>query len=216
MPGPRRRADSLQAAVPLITIGLTGGIASGKSVVSQMLAEQGAKVVDVDRVAHETYRAGTPGLESVKNAFGADVVGADGEVDRRVLGGKVFGRPEELKKLTDIVWPLTRQRLETLKREEAAAGTAVLVLEAAVLIEADWIDLMDEVWVVTVPVEIARQRLMARNGLNEEQADARISSQISNEERGRHADVVIDNSGDVDALRGRVAEAWAELTARVS
>ncbi len=224
--GLRRISSLLQAALGrkrnvfpfrrrlLITIGLTGGIASGKSVASQMLAEHGARVVDVDRVAHETYRAGTPGFDLVREAFGGQVVGGEGEIDRRVLGGLVFGRPDQLKKLTDIVWPLTRGRLEGLKREKAASGTQVLVLEAAVLVEADWIDLMDEVWVVTVPVDVARERLMARNGITAEQANDRIASQISNEERTRHASVVIDNSGDLEALRKRVDEAWAELTAR--
>lgn len=197
----------------MITIGLTGGIASGKSVVSQMLTDRGARVVDVDKVAHETYRAGSAGFETLKSTFGPRVVGSDGEIDRRVLGGVVFGRPDELKKLTDIVWPLTRARLEAMKVSEAAAGTAVLVLEAAVLIEAAWTDLVDEVWVVTVPVEVARQRLMARNGISEEQANDRIASQISNQERARHARVTIDNSGDLEALAKRVDEAWARLAA---
>ncbi len=200
----------------MITIGLTGGIASGKSVVSQMLAARGARVFDVDRVAHETYRAGTAGFDAVRAAFGQEVVGQDGEIDRRSLGGLVFGRPDQLKRLTDIVWPLTRARLEETKRVEAAAGTTVLVLEAAVLVEANWIDLMDEVWVVTVPVEVARERLMARNGISTEQADDRIRSQITNEERARHADVVIDNSGGLDELAQRVDEAWDRLQARTA
>ena len=197
----------------MITIGLTGGIASGKSVVSQMLADRGARVVDVDKVAHETYRAGTGGFEALKSTFGPRVVGGDGEIDRRVLGGIVFGRPDELKKLTDVVWPLTRARLEEMKVSEAAAGTAVLVLEAAVLIEAAWTDLVDQVWVVTVPIDVARQRLMARNGISEDQANDRIASQISNEERARHAQVTIDNSGDLEALAKRVDEAWTRLAA---
>jgi dephospho-CoA kinase len=197
----------------LITIGLTGGIASGKTLVSQMLAKHGAKVVDVDRVAHETYRAGRAGFEQLKAAFGEQVVGADGEIDRRVLGGLVFGKPDVMKKLTDIVWPLTRARLEEMRREEAA-GTAVLVLEAAVLIEAGWTDLVDEVWVVSAPVDTARDRLMARNGISREQADARIGSQLTNEEREAHARLVIENDGSLEDLERRVAEVWASLRAR--
>lgn len=199
----------------MITIGLTGGIASGKSVVSQMLAKRGARVVDVDKVAHETYRRGSAGFEQLQSAFGDQVVGADGEIDRRVLGGLVFGRPDEMKKLTDIVWPLTRSRLEELKREEAGSSR-VLVLEAAVLIEANWTDLVDEVWVVSAPTQMARNRLMARNGMTAEQADARISSQLTNQERERHAKVVVDNSGSLSDLERRVDEAWASLTARAS
>jgi dephospho-CoA kinase len=198
----------------LITIGLTGGIASGKSVVSQMLATRGAKVVDVDRVAHETYRAGTSGFEQLKAAFGDHVVGADGEIDRRVLGGLVFGKPDEMTKLTDIVWPLTRQRLEEMKVEDAAAGAPVLVLEAAVLIEAGWVPLVDEVWVVSVPVDIARERLMARNGITAEQADARIGSQLTNAEREAHATLVIENSGSLENLERKVDETWSQLQAR--
>jgi len=199
----------------LITIGLTGGIAAGKSVVSQMLAELGARVVDVDKVAHETYRKGAPGLKKLRAAFGEEVIGPDGEVDRRVLGGLVFGRPDQMKKLTDIVWPLTRARLEEMKAA-AAAEPGVLVFEAAVLIEAGWTDLVDEVWLVEVPVEVARARLMARNGLTAQQADDRIASQISNAERRRYATVVIDNSGDLESLRQRVAAAWAELQQRLA
>jgi dephospho-CoA kinase len=206
---------SFKGGTSLITIGLTGGIASGKSVVSQMLATLGAQVVDVDRVAHETYRAGTVGLEQLRAAFGPQVVGADGEIDRRVLGGLVFGRPDEMRKLTDIVWPLTRARIEEMKRAEASRP-GVLVFEAAVLIEAGWVPLMDEVWVVTVPVEVARQRLMARNGLSEEQANARIESQLNNAEREKDAKVIIDNSGSLEQLEANVRRAWEQLSARTA
>lgn len=197
----------------MITIGLTGGIASGKTVVSQMLEKPGAKVVDVDKVAHETYRAGTDGHTRLKAAFGPQVVGPDGEIDRRVLGGLVFGKPAEMLKLTDVVWPLTRARLAEMKGEEASKPGA-LILEAAVLIEAGWVPLVDEVWVVSVPVEVARARLMARNGITAEQADARIASQLTNAERERYAKVIIDNSGTLEDLGRRVDEAWADLTAR--
>jgi dephospho-CoA kinase len=118
-----------------------------------------------------------------------------------------------MKTLTDIVWPLTRARLEEMRREEAA-GTAVLVLEAAVLIEAGWTDLVDEVWVVSAPVDTARDRLMARNGISREQADARIGSQLTNEEREAHARLVIENDGSLEDLERRVAEVWASLRAR--
>jgi dephospho-CoA kinase len=198
----------------VITIGLTGGIASGKSVVSQMLAKLGATVVDVDRVAHETYRAGTAGHARLREAFGPSVVGADGEIDRRVLGGLVFGKPEEMSKLTGIVWPLTRARIEEMARDHAQEP-GVLVFEAAVLLEAGWTDLVDEVWVVTVPVEVARTRLMARNGLTEEQADARIGSQISNAEREAAADVIIDNRGSLEELETAVRNAWEALRSRL-
>jgi dephospho-CoA kinase len=197
----------------VITIGLTGGIASGKSVASEMLARLGARVVDVDKVAHETYRAGTPGFRAIVGEFGREVVGADGEIDRRRLGELVFGRPDGMKRLTDIVWPLTRARLEQM-RAAASGESGVLVFEAAVLIEAGWTDLVDEVWVVSAPIAVARQRLMARNGLTAEQADARIASQLSNSEREARADVVIVNDASLATLEERVAAAWHGLTAR--
>ncbi len=199
----------------MLTIGLTGGIASGKSLVSEMLARRGATIVDVDKVAWETYAPGTPGHAGVAGAFGSQVVAADGQIDRRVLGGLVFGKPEQLKKLTDVVWPLTRARIEAIKLENAARP-GVLVLEAAVLVEAGWTGLVEEVWVVTVPVAVARARLMARNGITAEQAGARISSQISNEERVRYARVVIDNGGDIRSLEKRVREAWTALAAKTA
>jgi dephospho-CoA kinase len=196
----------------VITIGLTGGIASGKSVVSKLLAIRGARVVDVDKVAQETYKAGTAGFAALVEAFGDQIVGANGEIDRRVLGSLVFGKPDELTRLTDIVWPLTKARLEEMKKE-LEPTTEVLIFEAAVLIEAGWWDLVDQVWVVTAPVEIARQRLMARNGLTKEQADARIASQMTAEERAPFADVVIENSKDLPFLGGQVDKAWKALTA---
>jgi len=118
-----------------------------------------------------------------------------------------------MKRLTDIVWPLTRARLEQMKRDEAPA-TAVLVLEAAVLIEANWVDLVDEVWVVSVPVEVAKARLMTRNGISAEQADARMGSQIMNDERERFAQVIINNSGSLHDLEERVDDAWTRLGVR--
>jgi dephospho-CoA kinase len=179
-----------------------------------MLAEHGAHVVDVDKVAQATYAKGSDGFEQIKAAFGDDVVGKDGEIDRRILGSRVFGNADELQKLTDIVWPLTRARLEAMKAEEDGKAD-VLVFEAAVLIEAGWWDLVDQVWVVTVPVTIARERLMARNRFTREQADARINSQMTNEERATFADVTIENAGDLQGLKERVDLAWAALTANV-
>ena len=199
----------------MISIGLTGGIAGGKSEVSRMLGERGAQVIDADRQGHLAYIPDSAGFRAVVEAFGQNVVGADGQIDRRVLGGIVFSQPDGLKKLTDIVWPLTRALLERIKREEPPT-TNVLVFEAAVLIEAQWTDLGDEVWVVTVPVAVARERLMARNGISAEQADARIASQITNEERIPHAKILIDNSGDLKSLEERVDEAWTSLLARTS
>jgi dephospho-CoA kinase len=194
-------------------IGLTGGIASGKSVVSQMLAERGALVIDADKVGHEAYAPGSGCYEAVVEAFGRDIVAADGSIDRRALGGKVFGDAGQRKRLEGIVWPWMRTtmdgRLATLRRE----GVPVVVLEAAVLLEADWVPLVDQVWAVVTPPSVARERIMSRNGLSAEQADARIAAQLTNAEREARAQVVIENSGSMDELRRRVDDAWGKLQA---
>lgn len=197
-----------------IVIGLTGGIASGKSVVSQMLAEHGALVIDADKVGHEAYAPGSGCYAAVVEAFGKDVVGPDGEIDRKALGGKVFGDPAQRKRLEGIVWPWMRETMDKRLTAIRAEGTPVVVLEAAVLIEADWAPITDQVWVVTVSQDVARQRIIERNGLSAEQADARINAQLSNDERVKHAKVVIDNSGTLDELRERVDAAWAGLGVR--
>ncbi len=194
-----------------VVIGLTGGIASGKSVVSQMLAQRGALVIDADKVGHEAYRRGSGCYDAVIEAFGKDVVGADGEIDRKALGGKVFAEPALRNRLEGIVWPWMRETMDGRLAKIRAEGTPVVVLEAAVLIEADWTPITDQVWVVTVAPDIARQRVMERNGLTAEQADARINAQLTNAERAKHAQVVIDNSGTLDELKQRVAAEWEKL-----
>ena len=196
-----------------VVIGLTGGIASGKSVVSEMLAEHGALVIDADKVGHEAYAPGSGCYEAVVEAFGRDIVAADGAIDRKTLGGKVFGDPGQRKRLEGIVWPWMRTTMEGRLAGLRGEGVPVVVLEAAVLIEADWISIVDQVWAVVVPPEVARERIMSRNGLSAEQADARIGAQLTNAERERRAQVVIDNSGSMEELRRRVDAAWGQLRA---
>ena len=196
-------------------IGLTGGIASGKSLVSQQLAERGAVVIDADKVGHESYRQGTETFRLVVDAFGSDVVGADGEVDRKALGAKVFADPEARRRLEAIVWPAMRRMMEERLTELRAQDTEVAVLEAALLVEADWLPLADEVWLVTASPETARQRLMKRNGLTAEAAEARLRAQLTNEKRRSYADVVIENDGSLDELRAAAEQAWSKLEMRV-
>jgi phosphopantetheine adenylyltransferase/dephospho-CoA kinase len=196
-----------------VVVGLTGGIASGKSVVSSMLAEHGAHVIDADKVGHEAYAPGSGCYEKVVSAFGRDVVGPDGEIDRKALGGRVFGDPTQRKRLEGIVWPWMKETMVERLSELRATGAPVVVLEAAVLIEADWIPIVDQVWVVIVPPELARERVMQRNQLSAEQADARIGAQITNDDRTRHAQVVIENTGTLDDLRAKVDAEWRKLNA---
>jgi len=198
------------------SIGLTGGIASGKTTVSATLAECGATIIDADKLGHQTYEPGSETYRQVIAAFGDDVVAADGTIDRKVLGGKVFGQPDGMTRLTDIVWPGIRTLAEAELARLDRQGVSVAVLEAAVMIEAGWQDLVDEVWVVSVPPHVARGRLMERNGLSAEDADNRINSQISNEERLQHADVVIDTDCPLEAVVERVHAAWDALQTRVA
>ena len=200
----------------MIVVGLTGGIASGKTIAAEQLAELGATVIDADRLGHRVYESGTPGFEKVVNEFGHDIVGEDGGINRQVLGGKVFGAPDQMKRLTDIVWPEIRRMAQEEFATERRKGTEIVVLEAAVLIEADWIDLVDEVWVLTAKVDVARDRLMARNRLSEEQAQSRIDSQISNRDRIEYADVKIDNSGSLGQFQKRITLQWGKLRRRIA
>ncbi len=200
----------------MYVIGLTGGIASGKSTVSDMLRAKGATVVFADRVGHEVYRSGTPVWEQVVQAFGRQVLTEDDEVDRRKLGQIVFSQPGALERLNAITHPPMRRmmidELEELRRE----GKRVVVLEAALLIEAGWDDLTDEVWVTVVEPEVAAQRSMERSGLSREQAEARIAAQLSNSERTKHAQAVIDTNCSLAEVAQRVDELWEDLTARLA
>jgi dephospho-CoA kinase len=200
-------------ALLTVVVGLTGGIASGKSVVSEMLAKHGALVIDADKVGHEAYARGSGCYEKVVSAFGQDIVGPDGEIDRKALGGKVFGDPAQRNRLEGIVWPWMKDTMQERLAKLRAEGTPVVVLEAAVLIEAEWIPIVDQVWVVIVPPELARERLMQRNQLSAEQADARIAAQITNDERAKHAKVVIENTGSLEELRANVDAQWKKLNA---
>ena len=191
-------------------IGLAGGIGAGKSEVSRILGEMGAEVLNADRYGHEVYLPGMDGHREVVEAFGEDVLQPNGEVDRRALGGKVFGNPEAMAQLNAIAWPRIRQKIEDGIEEQRQQGTGVVVLDAAVLIEAGWTDAADEVWVVTAPEGDVISRLQARNNLTEEQVRARMASQMSSEERVTHADVVVANEGDLQDLQNKIEELWQE------
>jgi len=196
------------------TIGLTGGIGSGKSAVAQMLIARGAAFVNADLVGHRSYLKGTPPYERLIEAFGREIVGEDGEIDRQKLGRRVFADPEDRRRLDDIVWPAMAEMMARDLDELRAKGSRVAVLEAAILIEAGWQWLVDEIWVVVARPETAVQRLEAA-GMEREQAEARIRSQLSNEERVYQSDVVIENDGTPAELEARVQSLWDQLQARI-
>ena len=194
-----------------MVIGLTGGIASGKSTAARYLAEKGAHMIDADKLGHRVYEAGRGAFDKVVAAFGDDVVANDGEIDRRVLGGKVFGSPEQLKRLTDIAWPeilaMATEEIDEARRQ----GASIIVLEAAVLLEANWQSAVDEVWVVTVDPQVAIARATVRDGVDEAAVRARIDAQLSNAERIPLADVVIDNGGSEAELLSQLDAEWQRV-----
>ena len=193
------------------TIGLIGGIATGKSEVARLLAGHGARVIDADRLVHEVYAPSTPGFAAVLDAFGSEIAAAEGGIDRQKLGALVFADAERMRRLTDIVWPLARSRVEAAKREAAAAGAGVLVIEAALLLEAGWRDLVDQVWLVQADKATVRRRLRDR-GLSAAEAETRLSTRGL--DRTDEADLVIENDGDLAQLAQRVERAWLTLVDR--
>ncbi len=194
-------------------IGLTGGIASGKSTAAQYLKDKGAAIIDGDLLGHRAYEPHTQAFQEIVETFGSEVVGADGQMDRKVLGGKVFGDAHALNRLTDILWPEIRRMIEAgIDSNRAERPDSPVVLDAAVLLEAGWEDTADEVWVMVVEPDTAVARAMARDGADEAAIRKRIGAQLSNEERRRRADVGIENSADEAALRARLDAEWARIT----
>ncbi len=194
------------------TIGLTGGIGSGKSTVSQILAGLGAWVIDADKVGHEIYLPGKAAWQQVTAAFGRDILAADQTIDRKKLGAIVFGSEEARKKLNAIVHPLMFKEIERRIKEKRAEGVIQpIVVEAAVLIEANWLPLVDEVWVVVAGRSAVIERVAAQRGLSAHDTEARIVSQLADAERLKHASVVIPNDGALEDLQKRVSEAWSQL-----
>jgi dephospho-CoA kinase len=192
----------------MIVIGLTGGIATGKSEVARILQGLGAVVIDADQVGHQAYTPHSETWDEVVKAFGSGILQPDGDIDRGKLGAIVFSDPRRLDQLNRIMHPrmakMVSDRIENLRESDPPA----VVLEAAVLFEAGWESLVDEVWTTETPVQSAVDRLMARNGLAEDDARKRISSQMSAQERDARSQVVVDNSGDLPRLNTLVESLW--------
>ena len=193
----------------MLVIGLTGGIGTGKSEVSRILQGLGATVIDADRVGHEAYRPHSYAWREVVDTFGEAILAPTGEIDRKLLGAVVFNDPDARAKLNSIMHPrmaeIIREKIADLGRQ----GTDVVVLEAALLVEAGWDSFVDEVWVTCSPEDEVVDRLRRRNGLSEEEIMRRIRSQPPFEERARHATARVPNSGSVDELREEVELLWS-------
>lgn len=195
-------------------VGLTGGIGTGKSVAARILGELGGLIIDADRVGHETYAPGTPGWEQVVAEFGHAVVAPDGTIDRQRLGAIVFADADRLARLNAIVHPLIRAAIgDRIKEARAAGGAPGIVIEAALLVEANWDALVDEVWVVTARPAVIEERLITQRGLDRAAIAARMAAQLGEAARAERADVMVDNSGSLDALRAQLSRLWRERVA---
>jgi dephospho-CoA kinase len=199
----------------MLTIGLTGGIGSGKSTAAKILAEFGAPIIDADKVAHTTYAPGGAAYDAVIAAFGAEIVAVDRTIDRKKLGAIVFGNPDRLNKLTSIVWPATFKSIRAQLDGLRASGEKMpVVVEAAILIEASWQPLCDEIWLVRASRQAVIDRIERQRGLKPAETEARIRAQLSDDERAKHASLVIDNDGSLDALREVLKRVWADAVRR--
>jgi len=200
-----------------LTIGLTGGIGSGKSAASKMLAELGAPVLDADKVGHEIYQPGAPAYRDLIDAFGEVILATDRTIDRRKLGPVVFSDPAALKRLNSIVHPKMFTRMgEMVAAMRRDGERRPIVIEAAILIEANWQPLFDEIWLITASRERVIERVERDRGLKPEQTEARIRAQLSDEERRKYATAVIRNDGTLDELRAAVTRLWQDALARAA
>ena len=192
----------------MLVIGLTGSIGTGKTEVARLLQALGAVIINADQVGHEAYKRDSESWREVIQAFGQEILQSNGEIDRGKLGAVVFSNPEQLARLNKIMHPrmagMVAEELERL----GAQGTGVAVVEAALLYEAGWDSLVDEVWATDSPLEMVIQRLQARNGMSAEEVLKRVESQMDRSERLARAHVVVDNSGDETALGKTVHSLW--------
>lgn len=196
----------------MVVIGLTGGIASGKSTAAGHLKKLGAHVIDADLLGHRVYQPGTRAYAAVVDTFGSDIVDADGKIDRKILGSKVFGEPQNLERLTNIVWPeirlMAQAEIENVRKADSAK---IIVLEAAVLFEAGWEDVVEEIWVISLNRDAAVQRAGARDGVDETAVRKRIDAQMTNSARVARGGIIIDNSGSVADLLAQLDDQWQRI-----
>ncbi len=192
----------------MITIAVTGGIGAGKTETVNILERLGAETIKADLLGHMAYAKGTPGFAEVVEAFGNGVVAEDGEIDRKALGGIVFSDPKKRRKLESIVWVRIRDMITDMLADNAANGVGLTVLEAAVLFEAGWEDLADNVWTVESSYHQRLARISKSTGMPEHEAQRRINAQINPDIRIRRADETICNDGDLAQLERRVTKLW--------
>ncbi|MGH7933587.1 MAG: dephospho-CoA kinase [Candidatus Binataceae bacterium] len=199
----------------MLTIGLTGGIGSGKSTVTQILAALGAPIIDADKVGHAIYQPDGPAYGDMIAAFGEDILAPDRTIERRKLGPIVFADPAALKRLNSIVHPRMFQRMREMVGTMRAQGERKpIVIEAAILIEANWQPLFNEIWLIVTSRERVIERVERDRQMKREQTEARIKAQLSDEERRKHATTVLTNNGTIENLRATVTELWRDALVR--
>ena len=195
----------------MLTIGLTGNLGTGKTTVSEILAELGAILINADKLGHELFQPDNPTYHEVVAAFGEKILTPDKEIDRQKLSQLVFVDTAALTQLNQIMHPkmyeIAQKRIERYRDQ----GAKVVVLEAALLIEADWISLVDEIWVTTAPEAAIVKRLTSQRGLSEKQILERLHSQMPSEEKTKQANVVINTDCTINELKAKMTELWQKL-----
>ncbi|XP_048223143.1 bifunctional coenzyme A synthase [Perognathus longimembris pacificus] len=200
----------------LYVLGLTGISGSGKSSVAQRLKGLGAFVIDSDQLGHRAYAPGGPAYQPVVEAFGTDILHQDGNINRKILGSRVFGNKKQMKILTDIMWPiiakLAREEMDTAMAE----GKSVCVIDAAILLEAGWQNMVHEVWTVVIPETEAVRRIVERDGLSEAAAQSRLQNQMSGQQLVQQSHVVLSTLWEPHVTQRQVEKAWNLLQKRIT
>ena len=194
-------------------IGITGGIASGKSTVTEFLRQQGYQVIDADQVVHELQEPGGRLYQALLSTFGPAILQEDGRLDRPKLGAMIFGNPELLAQSSQIQNQIIREELAG-RRDLLAEAEAIFFMDLPLLFELQYEDWFDQIWLVDVTVETQLSRLMTRNALSQEEAEKRIAAQLSLREKRKRADVLIDNNGSLEETRQQIRDALQKLERR--
>lgn len=194
-------------------IGLTGGIASGKTTVSNILRELGAIVIDADKIARKIVEKGKPALSEIKKHFGEEVLLENGKLDRKRLGNIVFNNAELLKKINEITHPyIIKEITNEINWHKEIYNDCVIILDAALLIEQNLMYLVEEIWLVVTPKEMQLKRLIERENISMDGAEKRVNAQVSLERKKKYAHKIIDNSKDLVYLRAQIEENWKRVT----
>ena len=194
-------------------IGITGGIASGKSTVTEFLRQQGYQVIDADQVVHELQEPGGRLYQALLSSFGPAILQEDGRLDRPKLGAMIFGDPELLAQSSQIQNQIIREELAH-RRDLLAETEDIFFMDLPLLFELQYEDWFDQIWLVDVTVETQLSRLMTRNTLSQEEAEKRIAAQLSLQEKRKRADVLIDNNGSLEETRQQIRDALQKLERR--